>query len=53
MTDDEPTQPTQPRTDAEPVEIPIPSRERFLRDLRTVSEPEAPADRDEEEISES
>lgn len=38
--DEEPSQRTQPRTDAEPVEIPVPSRERFFGDLRKVSAPE-------------
>jgi hypothetical protein len=37
----EPTQPTQPRDpDAEPAEIPIPTREQFFRDLRKVAEPD-------------
>lgn len=43
---DKPTQPTQPKTDAEPLEIPIPTREQFLRDLRKVSEPEPPTEGD-------
>ena len=36
--DDEPTQPTQPKT-GEPVEIPVPKREDVLRDLKKVAPP--------------
>ncbi len=36
---DEPTQKTQPRTDAEPAEIPIPTREAVFGDLRKVAPP--------------
>ena len=36
--EDEPTQPTQP-AEGEPVEIPVPTREEVLRDLRKVAKP--------------
>lgn len=46
--DDEQTQKTQPKTDAEPADIPIPTRERVFGDLEKVApkvEPgEEPAD---------
>lgn len=38
MTDDEPTQPTQPKK-GDPLEIPVPTREDFLRDLKKVAPP--------------
>ena len=44
MSDDKPTQPTQPKgidpetgRPYEPVEIPVPKREEFLRDLKKVA----------------
>jgi hypothetical protein len=37
-TDNEPTQPTQP-AEGEPVEIPVPTREEVLRDLKKVAKP--------------
>lgn len=39
MDDDERTQPTQPRTDSEPIEIPIPERDAVIRDLMKVAPP--------------
>ena len=45
-TRDEPTQKTQPKTDAEPVEIPVPTREQFLADLRKVAQPTKPRKQD-------
>lgn len=39
--DDAPTQKTQPQTDAEPADIPIPSREHVFGDLRKVAPPPA------------
>ncbi len=44
MSDDEATQKTQPQTDAEPADIPIPSRERVFGDLRKVAPPVEPED---------
>lgn len=47
MADDtstETTQKTQPRTDAEPADIPVPSRERVFGDLRKVAPPVDPED---------
>lgn len=41
---DEPTQKTQPRTDAEPIEIPVPKREAVFGDLRKVAPPVEPDD---------
>lgn len=37
-----PTQASQPRTDADPVEIPVPSRDDVLRDLAKVAPPVKP-----------
>jgi hypothetical protein len=43
--DDQPTQKTQPKTDAEPIDIPVPTREEFLRNLGKVTpkSPDGPA----------
>jgi hypothetical protein len=48
--DDTPTQPTQPRSpDAEPVEIPVPTREDVMRDLAKIAPPvPEPAKRDDD-----
>lgn len=35
----EPTQKTQPKTDAKPADIPVPTREAFFGDLRKVAPP--------------
>lgn len=43
--DHEPKQKTQPQTDAEPAEIPVPSRERVFGDLRKVAPPVEPPER--------
>jgi hypothetical protein len=46
---DEPTQPTQPKKPgAKPAEIPIPTRDAFLRDLAKVAPPVAPPKPDKE-----
>lgn len=42
---DEPTQKTQPKTDAEPVEIPIPTSDQIISDFTKI----ATADTDEDE----
>lgn len=42
--EDEPTQKTQPKTDAEPADIPVPTRERVLGDLGKVAPKVEPGD---------